>query len=291
MDEHQSKAKQEHKDFLRDVANEVYGIVRKPANIARFRKQVKIFCEKNEAHKKEVEQLKKASEADSKLKAAIRKKERERWGKTIDEMTEDEISEILPPDDDMLKPPEGYEGYVCYDGRFIPQPKTISLFTYLTPPAHYYYFPDDYIGNWNVMEKLTDSEKLICWYALLTTIHDRKIFGRPIYNKEVYNGGWNLRDTWIQELFSRCEYFEHGTYDDNKDTRDWIERAFGDVKEDLRGKKPAETERNAITATLRKIWTWVKRIPRWIYVLVLFLAALLTCIYFLWWLWTTFWKK
>lgn len=36
--------------------------------------------------------------------------------------------------------------------------------------------------------------------------------------------------------------------------------------------KPAETGGNAITA---KIWTCIKRIPRWIYVLVIFLAALL----------------
>jgi len=38
----------------------------------------------------------------------------------------------------------------------------------------------------------------------------------------------------------------------------------------------------------RRIWPWVKGIPRWIYVLVLFLAALLTCIYLSLWLWTKF---
>jgi hypothetical protein len=52
--------------------------------------------------------------------------------------------------------------------------------------------------------------------------------------------------------------------------------------------QPAETGGNA---TLAKIWACIKRVPRWIYVLVIFLAAFLTCIYFLWWLWTTFWKK
>ena len=52
--------------------------------------------------------------------------------------------------------------------------------------------------------------------------------------------------------------------------------------------KPAETEQNTTPAKLQRIWTWVKRIPRWIYVLVIFLAALLTCIYLLWWLWTKF---
>jgi hypothetical protein len=48
---------------------------------------------------------------------------------------------------------------------------------------------------------------------------------------------------------------------------------------------------NAAPAKCWGIWIWVKSIPRWIYVLVLFLAELLTCIYFLWWLWATFWKK
>ena len=62
---------------------------------------------------------------------------------------------------------------------------------------------------------------------------------------------------------------------------------------DLANLKPAEKEENAAPAKGWKMrtWIWVKSIPRWIYVLVIFLASLLTCIYFLWWLWTTFWKK
>jgi hypothetical protein len=55
--------------------------------------------------------------------------------------------------------------------------------------------------------------------------------------------------------------------------------------------QPTERGQNATSAKGCGIWTCVKRIPRWIYVLVGFLAALLTCIYFSWWLWTTFWKK
>jgi len=39
--------------------------------------------------------------------------------------------------------------------------------------------------------------------------------------------------------------------------------------------QPAETGGNATPAKLQKIWTLVKKIPRWIYVLVIFLAALL----------------
>jgi hypothetical protein len=60
------------------------------------------------------------------------------------------------------------------------------------------------------------------------------------------------------------------------------------MKADLASLKPAETEQ---LSKSRRIWICLTKIPRWIYVLVLFLAALLTCIYFLWWLWTTFWKK
>ena len=51
---------------------------------------------------------------------------------------------------------------------------------------------------------------------------------------------------------------------------------------------PVGTGQKATPAKWRMMWTCVKRIPRWIYVLVLFLAALLTCIYLLWWLWTKF---
>jgi len=60
------------------------------------------------------------------------------------------------------------------------------------------------------------------------------------------------------------------------------------TKENLAAEKPAEPEPDTTPAKRCRIWTLVKRIPRWIYVLVIFLAALLTCIYLLWWLWTKF---
>ncbi len=46
--------------------------------------------------------------------------------------------------------------------------------------------------------------------------------------------------------------------------------------------KPAETEQK--NTLRRRIWTWTKRIPRWIYILVIFLGALFTCLYYLGWL-------
>jgi len=48
--------------------------------------------------------------------------------------------------------------------------------------------------------------------------------------------------------------------------------------------KPAETGRNTTPTIGWRLWSCVKRIPRWIYVLVIFLAALLTCLYYLGWL-------
>ncbi len=52
--------------------------------------------------------------------------------------------------------------------------------------------------------------------------------------------------------------------------------------------KPAGTRENASPPKRWRIWNCIKRIPRWIYCLVFFLAALLTCLYLLWWLWTNF---
>jgi len=44
---------------------------------------------------------------------------------------------------------------------------------------------------------------------------------------------------------------------------------------DLPNEKKEETGQNAVLAKVRKLWNLVRRIPRWIYILVLFLAALL----------------
>jgi hypothetical protein len=64
---------QEHRDFLRKVANEVYELVRNPETMTRFREQVNLFCEKSEEHQREMELLEKASLVDSKLQEAIKK--------------------------------------------------------------------------------------------------------------------------------------------------------------------------------------------------------------------------
>jgi len=48
--------------------------------------------------------------------------------------------------------------------------------------------------------------------------------------------------------------------------------------------KPAEAGRDTTPTIGWRLWACIKRIPRWIYVLVIFLAALLTCLYHLGWL-------
>jgi hypothetical protein len=57
-----------------------------------------------------------------------------------------------------------------------------------------------------------------------------------------------------------------------------FEDALKRVKADL------ETGQEATLSKGRRIWIGVKRIPRWIYVLVIFLAALLTIFHYLGWL-------
>lgn len=51
-------------------------------------------------------------------------------------------------------------------------------------------------------------------------------------------------------------------------------------------KEPAETDQDIPPTIFRRIWTGIKKIPKWVYYFVGFLAALLTCIYLLWWLLT-----
>jgi len=70
-----------------------------------------------------------------------------------------------------------------------------------------------------------------------------------------------------------------------------FERQKSSEAESKKDQKPAEPEQKATLSKGRRLWNLIKRVPRWIYFLIIFLSALLTCIYFLWWLWTTFWKK
>jgi len=69
-----------------------------------------------------------------------------------------------------------------------------------------------------------------------------------------------------------------GTFYDLADTLRQIAQS---AREELVTEKPAETEQNATLAKRGSIWTYVKRIPRWIYYILGALAALLTILHFL----------
>lgn len=135
-------------------------------------------------------------------------------------------------------------------------------------------------GTKQLPEPKSKEEEYQRCYIVLASIHDHILstveeIDNDILPKQTADFIWSsLHELW-----------------DSSPNRAFIEVAFERVKADLDKLKPAETEQKTIPSTPRRIWICVKRIPRWIYVLVLFLAALLTCVYFLWWLWTKFWPK
>ena len=77
MAEDKYKLEQEHKDFLRKIADEVYELVRNPTIMAYFHKQIKLFCEKGEEYQKQLEQQQKDYESNPDLQKA--------WDKAIKE--------------------------------------------------------------------------------------------------------------------------------------------------------------------------------------------------------------
>jgi len=240
---------QEHRDFLRKIANEVYELLRDPTNMARFRSQVNLFCEKNEAYQVEVQQLREASKADSKLQAALNRLEKKKWGKLWNEMTEDERA-VIHPDEYYEGPPEGYKEFVHHGDFWGPPTKTVNLLFYLSTPIDREYL--DYEKQWDTWRlealKSSNDEKIISCYALLTAIHDQEIPEKPIYINKVYNGSWHLRDEWIQKLSFNCRNNRYPSEQDpeevegEKDMQAWIARAFDDVKADLAGIEKATVE-------------------------------------------------
>jgi hypothetical protein len=64
-----------------------------------------------------------------------------------------------------------------------------------------------------------------------------------------------------------------------QNVRIWCTELIG--KQNLASTQSAETGRDATPAKRQRMWTCVKGIPRWIYVLVIFLAALLGIFYYL----------
>jgi hypothetical protein len=225
----------EYSDFLLKVANEICELVRSSETMTRFREQVRIFCEKNEEHHKEVEQLKKGSIADSKLQAELKNLEKKICGKKWNEklnnipLIADELYGTLP---------EGYENYVWIDGFCISPPKTADLWFYLIRSLNFY----DLIINptprmtheyhrWeNEVTRASDDDKITSYYALLTAINDKELPEKPNISYKAYNGSWDLSDKWIQKLSWEYWPIYHPW---GWKTRDWIIHALNDVRADL----------------------------------------------------------
>ncbi len=261
MDLSEEAIEQEHRDFLRKIANEVYDLVRDQTNMARFRRQLKLFCEKNEEHQKEVELLKKASSNDPKLHDAIKKKEKEKWGKTWEEMTEEERNNCYPISLCTRKL-EGEKHYVyheyikdlddnnCYHyNSFWGQPaKTASLLDFLiTPPLRRDDF-EQYYWDFEFSKQPDDDERTICCYTLLTAVHDIQVSDKPIFPANIYNGACRLRNKWKNILWKICigstwSSIPSCRIEGLSDIRAWIQRALSDVKADLdRNKQKTEPQ-------------------------------------------------
>lgn len=235
------------KGFLRGIANEICNLVRSPANMTRFRNQIRIFCEKNEAHQRELKQLKKDYEADSNLQQV--------WhnivdNSPIDNEGEPEVLRHLAVESVGILP-EPYEGYVLHNEDFWGPPTTTAdLWKFLTPPIQRTLYPPQLGYSSFLMSKQPDDdERLICYYALLTAIHDEYLMGeKPICPDQTYTRRrdqrletyhficWRQRNRWVEDLW--CNFTSFPVWGEDlsevlNDTRDWIKRALVDVEADL----------------------------------------------------------
>lgn len=121
----------------------------------------------------------------------------------------------------------------------------------------------------NLPEPKNKVEEYRRYYIILASIHDNIL---PEVER-IDNG-------ILQEQTSYLIWNTLNEFYDSQQRRVLIEQALERVKAET----PAETERNATPSIGRKIWTFVKTVPRWIYVLVIFLVALLGIFDYLGWL-------
>ena len=68
------------------------------------------------------------------------------------------------------------------------------------------------------------------------------------------------------------------------DIADKFQQIAQSAREALGYEKPAETKLDITPTKWGRIWNCIKKIPKWIYILVLFLAALFTIFHYLGWL-------
>ncbi len=130
--------------------------------------------------------------------------------------------------------------------------------------------------------------EISCYYATFYKCRDivKAYFTQAKSSKmqQIAEEAWKLVDQLVS-LFEMGKNLDLNCWNVLNSKWDTVIRKFdmcmvsGEQQE-----KPAETGKNAVLAKVRKLWNLVRRIPRWIYVLVLFLAALLTSLHLLGWL-------
>jgi len=255
MTEEEYKLEQEHKDFLRKIADEVYELVRNPANMAHFRKQIKMFCEKGEEYQKPLEQQQKDYESNPDLQKA--------WDRVIKEdlsegcncsQKEWELNELGNSSGKGLL--KGYEEYVYYNkktysdyidhtgGFWGLKIKAADLLKFLLSST----YEHSCYWQFDLSQKPTEEERLLCCYALLICVHDSRILEKRIFSADVYSGSWKLQNKWIDKVWYVCkgddwesDFFSFEKIFDKPGLRkefldrikSWIQRALADVKEDL----------------------------------------------------------
>jgi hypothetical protein len=169
-----------------------------------------------------------------------------------------------PPLVELCPPPKGYVKMNYWDNNFINVPLG-TIYRPAEPVNPLLWF--GLSGDTSLQRKPSENERLMCDYVRLAIIHDYELrySGTPTDSyiiSDKYKGKWFERDGFCRDFWTH--------YRNNNEKLSHLHRAREHVQADL-AKKP-ETGRKA---TLAKIWACIKRIPRWIYVLVIFLAALL----------------
>jgi hypothetical protein len=133
--------------------------------------------------------------------------------------------------------------------------------------------------------QLTDEKSLAWQYLVLTLLHDGSINKSisPIYFTEEMKRD----DNTVNILYIHC-YVALTTLSEWLKTEAYITTALKAVEADLlkaaSGEKADLSNKKVTEGTKEKNKGIFKRIPYWIYILTLFFAALLTCLYYLGWL-------
>lgn len=188
---------------------------------------------------------------------------------------------------DICPPPKGYIKVNHLDNSFV----TVPIGTIYRPaePTNPLLWLGIF-GNAGIQRKPTNNEKLMCDYVRLAVIHDYELrysgtpTDIPIFSAD-YKGKWFQRNQFCEDVWAYYHYDNQSPdllhYPATPQEKlSQLKRALEHVQADLASLKSAETEQNATPAK----WSRVKTIICAISGVVIFLAALLTILYYLGWL-------